>query len=144
MGQFFSLWSYSQDTEHFSQFQLGTDKEKQLLHLLWNASWHTALQVQNSLYTKSFLFSLFCSMNSINSNLQNPMHLIIPLLLHQYQIKFVLWSVIQSLEICFKIFSRCGHMCTCFKCAHDLLWSSGRCPVCRALIVDVVKACSNF
>lgn len=40
--------------------------------------------------TKSFLFSLFCSMNSINSNLQNPMHLIIPLLLHQNQIKFVL------------------------------------------------------
>ncbi|KAM0943740.1 putative transcription factor C2H2 family [Dioscorea sansibarensis] len=39
---------------------------------------------------------------------------------------------------------RCGHMCTCFKCAHELLWSSGRCPVCRALIVDVVKAYSNF
>ncbi|KAJ0966215.1 hypothetical protein J5N97_027353 [Dioscorea zingiberensis] len=38
---------------------------------------------------------------------------------------------------------RCGHMCTCFKCAHELLWSSGICPVCSALIVDVVRAYSN-
>ncbi|KAI3904914.1 hypothetical protein MKW98_007617 [Papaver atlanticum] len=38
---------------------------------------------------------------------------------------------------------RCGHMCTCFKCAHELQWSSGRCPICRASILDVVRAYSE-
>ncbi|KAL7210933.1 hypothetical protein ACSBR2_013920 [Camellia fascicularis] len=38
---------------------------------------------------------------------------------------------------------RCGHMCTCFKCAHELQWSSSKCPICRAPIVDVVRAYVN-
>ncbi|KAK1368020.1 hypothetical protein POM88_034112 [Heracleum sosnowskyi] len=34
---------------------------------------------------------------------------------------------------------RCGHMCTCYKCAHDLQQHSGICPMCQAPILDVVN-----
>ncbi|XAR52865.1 hypothetical protein NMG60_11021181 [Bertholletia excelsa] len=35
---------------------------------------------------------------------------------------------------------RCGHMCMCFKCAQELQEGRGECPICRAQIVDVVRA----
>ncbi|KAI0497925.1 hypothetical protein KFK09_021163 [Dendrobium nobile] len=38
---------------------------------------------------------------------------------------------------------RCGHMCACYKCAQELQWSCGRCPICRSLIADVVRAYPN-
>ncbi|KAK9268105.1 hypothetical protein L1049_010545 [Liquidambar formosana] len=49
-------------------------------------------------------------------------------------------SCTHHVQISSMVSFRCGHMCTCLRCAHELQWSSGKCPICRAPIVDVVRA----
>ncbi|CAG7830346.1 unnamed protein product, partial [Allacma fusca] len=39
------------------------------------------------------------------------------------------------------VFYSCGHMCMCFQCANAYLETKekGHCPICRAVISDVIR-----
>jgi hypothetical protein len=37
------------------------------------------------------------------------------------------------------VFASCGHYCACYDCATTIKTSTGKCPICRSIIIAIVK-----
>lgn len=122
-------------------FYMGFVKERQLLYLLWNANRLASIQVINSInidiHTLGSSFVNFPSLISLNHLETN---WIFKMCILCYAIRNTICADLLVMRL---LFFRCGHMCTCYKCAYELQWSSGICPICRAPIVDVVRTYSD-
>jgi len=69
-------------------------------------------------------------------------------LLYRYY-SFHVWNVCSQfapdyynhlIQLCFCC--RCGHLCTCSRCANELLQSRRNCPMCHAPVLEVIRTYS--